>query len=1143
MKESAGFLSLRVWARAAAERAQRLFFQTGAVPDIREACDSSIAELSELVRLLDHDEALRATTTVWLGNALATRCCSGNGTQEDRERAKRLLRAARDPSTPTGAATRVEDKRWAALALAGLLTPWPPMGASPDQASFSAVLDQGAMSPEEALATAAEIQALLVDIRELPLPAQLHSRLQQMGAMLAAVSEGPGGVGAMREYAESFPEGTPYRDEMRLMTDLLVTAAGSAAPSESTAPAESTARPEPTADTTAATGPQPTPRPEPTVPHQGQAHASFQATDEDLIAVDALVASILDALKALRSADPEVLSQILGRLRAAHERLPPGHEAVTMVEHTISMVLQAAASIGGNRQDTSRGRTYAKALISQLESLAAQSTTAVTAEFTLSVRLYPLMSQVAEAYDAQDVTALRALLAELEALEADTPQDNWFRFQILLTLAQVCVSLGRLSHESDMLLRGATYLERGLVDAERAPAAFRETHPSIATGADALRAHVTGNPEFLKDLAPAPPDAPSGQRWDAVLALQVRYRLTRDPADLDTIIVELRRISHGIRQGERPAFAAKALWQLAEAYWVRWLDMRDPADQAAATVTATEALHQLAADVVLQLGSEDGLSAARSGAQRGVTAAFWAASHNKAEEAVAALELGRALVLKAASTSRTVPELLEARGHQELAAAWRSAQTPQELTSDGPPGELLSSLRRRALEALGYRQRGLFTTPTLHELADGVLESGADALVYLIPGEGEAPGVGIIVTPDVGVGVGGLPLLSGTGSGPLDHYLDAAAHRSGHLGEPAAEQAWEEALSALCDWAYHAVFDDVLRAVAKQVDARGKRRAGHAGPPRIVLVACGRLGVVPWHAARLPAKAPHEYVCQTAVISYAASGSQFLRTVRRARRDPAAAAVLVADPRQELTRAEQEATALYEACYPRARLWGEFYEAPADPEATGTPAELLALLDESPSLVHVASHGSAGVRPTVSALHLAFPDGTDALPTEQGGPGAQPDLGMLTVTRLLDHPENQHDAADGPLIVLSACETDLSTRDHDEALTLTTAFAASGARDVVGSRWTTQDGASALMMAVFHHYLAIAGNSPADALRAAQLWMLDPRRENPGSLSGELLREMARPDLDRLPVWAAFIHQGHPGPEDQQDLGMGRRTS
>ncbi|WP_262412312.1 CHAT domain-containing protein, partial [Streptomyces fungicidicus] len=49
----------------------------------------------------------------------------------------------------------------------------------------------------------------------------------------------------------------------------------------------------------------------------------------------------------------------------------------------------------------------------------------------------------------------------------------------------------------------------------------------------------------------------------------------------------------------------------------------------------------------------------------------------------------------------------------------------------------------------------------------------------------------------------------------------------------------------------------------------------------------------------------------------------------------------------------------------------------------------------------------------------------------------------------------------GPLVVLSACETDLSTGDHDEALTLSTALVARGAADVVGSRWAVDDCATA----------------------------------------------------------------------------------
>ncbi|MGW2704682.1 CHAT domain-containing protein [Streptomyces sp. NPDC001340] len=82
----------------------------------------------------------------------------------------------------------------------------------------------------------------------------------------------------------------------------------------------------------------------------------------------------------------------------------------------------------------------------------------------------------------------------------------------------------------------------------------------------------------------------------------------------------------------------------------------------------------------------------------------------------------------------------------------------------------------------------------------------------------------------------------------------------------------------------------------------------------------------------------------------------------------------------------------------------------------------------------------------------------------------------------------------------------------------------------MGSRWAAEDSASALMMAVFHHYLS-EGHSPVDALWCAQNWMLDPDRRPPRSLGGSLRDELAKgPRLDHLAAWAGFIHQGHPGP-------------
>ncbi|MGV9658726.1 CHAT domain-containing protein, partial [Streptomyces koyangensis] len=114
----------------------------------------------------------------------------------------------------------------------------------------------------------------------------------------------------------------------------------------------------------------------------------------------------------------------------------------------------------------------------------------------------------------------------------------------------------------------------------------------------------------------------------------------------------------------------------------------------------------------------------------------------------------------------------------------------------------------------------------------------------------------------------------------------------------------------------------------------------------------------------------------------------------------------------------------------------------------------------------------------------------------------------------------------GPLVVLSACETDLSGGHHDEALTLATALVASGAADVVGSRWAVRDGSTPVMTAVLQHHLTEGRLAPPDA----RLWMLDPHREPPPTLTGPLRGEATRPDLHELCHWAAFTQQGNPAP-------------
>lgn len=674
-----------------------------------------------------------------------------------------------------------------------------------------------------------------------------------------------------------------------------------------------------------------------------------------------------------------------------------------------------------------------------------------------------------------------------------------------------------------------------------------------------------------------------------------------EPATLlDEALAELETARGELTTGTAQV-AAALHWDLAEGYAARAGRGAGP-DLVRAVADARESLRATAADVLLEEGVQHGLETARGGARRGLLAASWAVRAGRPEEAVACLEAGRALVLAAAAVSATVPERLAALGEEELARQWREARPgaagsvaeagPSGLLSallDGSPGgpELPSGLRRRVLELLRGQDDGQGgEVPDIAELRHTVGASGADALVYLLPGEADDEGWALFLVPDRPPWALPLPALSGKGRAPVAAYVEAT---DGRFTARRGLERWEAALDVLCDWAGDGVMGPVLDELGlwerglreAGLEERGLREAGLSGgrpgsaaAVRLVLVPCGNLGVVPWQAARLTVPdrwraggAPATVrACEPVVLTYAASGREFLRAARTRRLPVDRGQALVCVP-GGLDMAEDEVLAVHDAYYPDAALYGQFDTRTFDPPPPGgTPAEVLGLLGgalpagseqsgglrksrrpattrdteaqgvadparptgrslgardagaEPVAVVHLVCHGTAGPDPGSSVLELAAPAGAD------------PEAGRLSVTRLLDAPAGPAGAA-RPLVVLSACETDLSTRDHDEALTVTTAFVHGLAADAVGSRWPVLDDASAVLMTVFHHHVA-AGLAPPDALRAAQRWMLTPAglRAPVRGLTPYLLRTAARPELTGPAFWGAFIHQGNPAP-------------
>jgi CHAT domain-containing protein len=124
------------------------------------------------------------------------------------------------------------------------------------------------------------------------------------------------------------------------------------------------------------------------------------------------------------------------------------------------------------------------------------------------------------------------------------------------------------------------------------------------------------------------------------------------------------------------------------------------------------------------------------------------------------------------------------------------------------------------------------------------------------------------------------------------------------------------------------------------------------------------------------------------------------------------------------------------------------------------------------------------------------------------------------------------------LMVLSACETSLGSNTRGEGLLgLQRAFHISGVRSMISSLWKVDDAATAELMELLHTNLWRRKLSPLEALRQAQLAILDHpervarRRWKPpdrslGAGQGEL--PLAGRSRRRRPPawWAGFVLSG-----------------
>ena len=541
--------------------------------------------------------------------------------------------------------------------------------------------------------------------------------------------------------------------------------------------------------------------------------------------------------------------------------------------------------------------------------------------------------------------------------------------------------------------------------------------------------------------------------------------------------------------------------------------------------TGLDALRGHAWAALTQSGTEHAAQAVREATDTAFEVAGWCLRDGAPEDAVRALDACRGLVLHAATTSRTVPERLAAAGHDDLAQEWHAAgldTAPTDpLGAVRAPVTVPSSLRRRVLAALTGAdsvQDRLLDPPSPDEIATALRALRKDALVYLVPVTEDTPGTAVVVTSTGAVHPVPLPMLAAD-AGPLREYarLSAASVADRDMGPvtpPARPTApsLRGGLDRLCGWAWYAG----MRPLLDMFDTAGGRA------PRLVFVPMDTLSLIPWHAAWGPGPdGGRRYALQDAEISYAASARLLCDVAARPAVAHSGAALVVGNPTGDLRYAGEEADAVQQAFYPRGRFLGR--RASGRAAGAGTPQEVLAWLTDTAdvkegaegaegaegsegAVLHLACHASIA-RDARRTAHLSLSGGELAAEelTEAVGEAGRGRLG---------------------LVLLAACRSHVSGRGYNEAYSLATAFLVAGARSVVGSLWPVPDDATSVLMFLTHHFLRTEGMPPAQALRRAQLWMLDPDREPPAELPQVLAARVGHIDPDDLSAWAGFTHLG-----------------
>jgi len=867
------------------------------------------------------------------------------------------------------------------------------------------------------------------------------------------------------------------------------------------------------------------------------------SADDDNESLNHFLLAGLNGLQGGFEHDMVMLNSGVDLLKKAIKNIPEGHPLRGMIGPVLGTLLYGRALLGSDLENYDAAEFYSAELVPADEGL----------ELTEQRRTMRALgdylaagAKLARNRHNLDATLIDEIVEKMTTAAEQLSDDVLLRQHILPNIDGLRIVrnvYGLTGHDVDLASADSERLEAG-VDALLAKA--RDTpeerfdHVSD-TGIAAMA--LVGRAFLVRDLSAldrgvsmlgklcATPELSPHERLSVLsclsMSLRLRYQHLRRPRDLNNAIDRLEQAELLIQQNPPGgADVAPILHLLGDCYHER----ADPhrRDRQRAVEAGMQALRERANDVLLQNNSERALNTAIATTGETADIARWCLAAGRDEAAVHALELGRAIVLHFATIDAGIPALLREGGYADLAAEWEAesdrtpgtAELPWNLGHDvknqdrraHAAAEMMANLsdvavpgdlRHRVLEAVEGTETyaRLLDPPAVADITAALAATGSSALIYLLPADDLHPGLAMIVHADGTVQPRELPdLRCGAGtvfdaSSQAQRALQAAAPTSAE--EATARQYWQSRLNDVCDWAWTSTMAEVLSVLGRPQGGR---------PARLVLVPVGELGTVPWHAARRRVPGGElRHACQDAVITYASSARQFVDTSRR-RKLPwhsSPAVVRVGG----LFWASEETEEIHRYFYREGTYLGARQSRGSRATATLVRNLLPSRQSAGASLLHLGCHASLANPPLNSFLELA---GTS----------------KLYVRDMLEQARDRPVDAEGGLVILAACASDLAGGAYDEALTLATAFLAAGSVGVVGARWAVGDVPTALFMVMFHHYLNSGYNDPATALRAVQRWMLDKRRKLPKGIGHRLADELTQLDPTETVNWAAFTYQG-----------------